>query len=522
MPSTPATAQPAETTSQHPLRSRRAALGRPRRRRRLLAFALASATGAILAVAAPAAFAGTWVQVSCVNPDNSAAPSQGWTSNSGGSPGDGSGNKTSCGPGNPMGAWLSTTTAASVGTGEALLYTPPAGSTLIGGTAQVSMTADGYGYDASGTAVAYSPNYAYDSGDVFFQCAYGVQACGPGGSLDYSGPLTLPTDRGGGLYFAASCGGTPGQYCNVGGSNGQWASFYVSSADVELQNTATPAATGITGTLLDPAASGTRDVTFTATDANGPGVYTVDATIDGTPVYSGTPDTNSGDCASVGSESGALMFDYQQPCKQSENVDLPVDTTALLDGTHTLKITVTDAAGNSSVVFDGTISTQNAPTNTGVPTTSGHDVDVFVGDGLAGKSGSWSAPSGAGSIGYSYQWEDCDAQGNNCAAIAGATDASYTAAPSDVGDTLRVAGHRRRQRRVRLGGLGSVDGRTVLLGIIRRRPRTRNARPRRRRHPLAERARQACRAAAAARPRQERRTGRSRAHPRSCGSASGR
>ena len=407
------------------------------RRRRLWLLMCAGAVGVVLAVAAPA-FAGTWVQVSCVNPDNSAALSEGWTSGGGGGAGFGSNSSSSCSPGNPMFAFLSMDVAAPVGAGEDLAYAPPAGSTLIGGTAQVSMSADGYGADASGTAVAYSPNFAYDAGDVFLQCAYGISACGPGGAVDFTGQLTLPTDRGGGFYLAASCGGIAGQYCNVGGSNGTWSSVQLRSAQFELANTATPAATGMTGTLFNPNAGGTQDVTFTATDPAGPGVYNVTAQIDGTSVYSGTPDANSGNCVSVGTLSGALMFDHQQPCKQSENVDLPVDTTALLDGQHTLKLTVTDAAGNASVVYDGTISTQNAPTNTAVPTTSGHDVDVFVGDGLTGKPGSWSAPSGAGSIGYSYQWEDCDAQGNNCAAIAGATVSTYTAAPSDVGKTLRV------------------------------------------------------------------------------------
>ena len=441
MSSTQHTPHPTDQSAPNASGSNSAALnGRRRRRRhrRLWLLTLVGAVGAVLAVAAPA-FAGTWVQVSCVNPNNSAAPSQGWTSNSGGSPGDNTGNKTACGPGNSMGAWLSKTTAASVGTGEALLYTPPAGSTLIGGTAQVSMTADGFGADASGTAVAYSPNYAYDAGDVFFQCAYGLAACGPGGAVDFTGQITLPTDRGGGFYLAASCGGIAGQYCNVGGSDGYWASVFVSSADIVLQNTATPAAAGITGTLLNANARGTQDVTFTATDANGPGVYSVTATINGTSVYSGTPDGNSGDCASVGTLSSALMFDYQQPCKQSENLDLPVDTTAFIDGQHTLKLTVTDAAGNASVVYDSPITTLNAPTNTGSPASIGHNGDLFVGDAVAASEGGWSAPSGAGSIDYSYQWQDCDAQANNCAAIAGATAATYTAAPSDTGHTLRVA-----------------------------------------------------------------------------------
>jgi hypothetical protein len=431
----------ATSHSRTPSEPRLAGSVHPRARRlhrRLWLLTLVGAVGVVLAVAAPA-FAGTWVQVSCVNPDNSAAPSEGWTSYGGGGAGDGSTSSSQCAPGSPMFAFLSTAVAAPVGAGETVQYTPPAGSTLIGGTAQVSMTADGFGAAASGTAVAYSPNPAYDAGDVFFQCAYGIQACGPGGSVDFTGQLTLPTDRGGGFYLSAACGGIGGQYCNVGGSGGTWASVQLRSAQFELANTATPAATGITGPLLSANARAIQEVTFTATDPGGPGVYNVTAQIDGSTVYSATPDGNSGNCVSVGTLSGALMFDHQQPCKQSENVDLPVETTALIDGQHTLKLTVTDAAGNASVIYDSAITTLNAPTNTGAPASVGHNGDLFVGDALAASDGGWSAPSGAGAIDYSYQWQDCDAQGNNCAAIAGATAATYTAAPSDTGHTLRVA-----------------------------------------------------------------------------------
>ena len=39
---------------------------------------------------------------------------------------------------------------------------------------------------------------------------------------------------------------------------------------------------------------------------------------------------------------------------------MPVDTSRLSNGQHQLSVTVEDAAGNSSVVYDGTISTSNA------------------------------------------------------------------------------------------------------------------------------------------------------------------
>ena len=53
---------------------------------------------------------------------------------------------------------------------------------------------------------------------------------------------------------------------------------------------------------------------------------------------------------------------------------------------------------------------------------------------LSASNGSWTnSPSS-----YSYQWEDCDSSGANCAGIANATASSYTLASGDVGDTVRV------------------------------------------------------------------------------------
>jgi hypothetical protein len=43
-----------------------------------------------------------------------------------------------------------------------------------------------------------------------------------------------------------------------------------------------------------------------------------------------------------------------------------------------------------------------------------------------------------GPTGYAYQWDDCDASGNNCSAISGATGQTYTLTSTDVGHTIRV------------------------------------------------------------------------------------
>jgi len=393
-----------------------------------------TATASILAGASPA-YAGSWMEVSCENPNQSAAPSQGWTSFFAAG-GNGSNNNTVCGPGSPMSAILSTNAGVAVGSNETLQYAPPSGSTLNGGDVDVSLYADGYGADASGTAIVYSPEFAYNGSNVVLQCATGQPPCS-NGTNDFGGVLDLPTGRGGSVFVSAACGGEGGQYCDEGGSNGAWSLVQLWWANFLLSSNATPSASGIGGTLLSPSARGTQELTFIAADSGGPGVYAVTAQIDGKTLYSGTPDTNGGACVPVGTSGGALMFDYNQPCRQSESVDLPINTTTVADGQHTLKVTVEDAAQNSSVVYDGTISTNNAPAATSAPTIIAPS-QVFAGAALATAPGKWSAPSGAGSIAYGYQWEDCDTQGNNCTAIAGAQNASYTPTPSDVGNALRL------------------------------------------------------------------------------------
>ncbi len=166
------------------------------------------------------------------------------------------------------------------------------------------------------------------------------------------------------VTVGVGCDGGPGGY-ECAGSQGAApeALAEVLSADFVIDSEASPSASGFGGTLLEPNAHGTADLQFTATDPGGPGVYTVSAQVDGTTVYDGTPNGNEGACAAVGTyTNGSWEFEALQPCKQSETVDIPMNTTTLSDGEHALKVTVTDAAQNSSIIYDGTITTANRTT----------------------------------------------------------------------------------------------------------------------------------------------------------------
>ena len=81
--------------------------------------------------------------------------------------------------------------------------------------------------------------------------------------------------------------------------------------------------------------------------------------------------------------------------------------------------------GNEDVAYDEAVTTHNAPISTGAPTLSG---TPQVGASLTTGSGQWDgAPTTFG-----YRWLRCDADGADCAPIAGAHDSSYTPDAADA------------------------------------------------------------------------------------------
>ena len=420
------------TTRRAPVRAagRRAARGATR----ILCAAIISGATLIL-LAAGSAYAGEWVQVSCINPNQTAAGSAGWASFTAGG-GYGSNNSSGCGPSSPAFAILSSDAAVGVGSHETLQYTPPAGSTLTGGALDIGMYADGHGYNASGTAVAYTPEYAYDASNVFFQCAAGLTPCS-GFSNEYLGQLDSPRDAAATCTSKPAAAATPAPAATKAQATAPGHRSTCGGPTCGSPTTRHPPPAAWAARCLTPtraAAGNSRSPPATPPDRAS---HNLTVQADGQTLYSATPDSNNGRCAAVGLDAGALMFDASQPCKQNENVDIPVETTSLHDGQHTLKVTVTDAAGNSSVVYDNTITTRNAPENAGAPTIA-TPAQPLPGSALTAQPGQWSAPAGTGATSYSYQWQDCNTEAGNCEAIAGAEGASYTATSADIGHRLRA------------------------------------------------------------------------------------
>jgi hypothetical protein len=336
-------------------------------RRWLLIVATAVSATIASASLASTAHAGQWVQISCENPNGSSAPSEGWTSSQSGSLIYPAVADTTCSAGAAMFAGIPTSTTAPAGSGETLTYTPPTGSTLAGGTMDVQLSADGYGSQSSGAALVLSP--ADSTNDEVETCATWSAGCwagsvghGPGGASDFTGDITLPPNLGGTITITGACLTEPGgSACDQGGGNGVWAGAWVTSADALLSSDAIPTAANFTGTILQPDASGTAQLDFTAEESDGPGIYNVTVDVDGASVYSGTPNTNNGECVAQGTYPGtsALEFDYAQPCPTQASVAVPIDTTALKNGKHELTVTVTDAAGDPATVEDTYITVDN-------------------------------------------------------------------------------------------------------------------------------------------------------------------
>jgi hypothetical protein len=110
-------------------------------------------------------------------------------------------------------------------------------------------------------------------------------------------------------------------------------------------------------------------------------------------------------------------------------------------GTKYVRLVVTDATGQTATVEHNVVVEASepppppppvAPTNSALPSVGGNPQ---VGQALTATSGSW---EGTTPIAYTYQWQDCNASGEACSNVSGATSAGYTVVEGDVGHTLRA------------------------------------------------------------------------------------
>jgi hypothetical protein len=101
-------------------------------------------------------------------------------------------------------------------------------------------------------------------------------------------------------------------------------------------------------------------------------------------------------------------------------------------GTAALALLALTIGAVVAVPGSGRAGSKAAPVNTSAPTISGTPQE---GSTLTADKGSWTGDPTS----YEYSWSRCDANGNSCSAITGATSKTYELQDADVGKTLRVS-----------------------------------------------------------------------------------
>jgi hypothetical protein len=237
------------------------------------------------------------------------------------------------------------------------------------------------------------------------------------------------------IQWTAACGGGPGGTCPTSGTT--YSSVYeVFSLDAILSDPAPPTVSELTGAILAGGSfSGEQAISFKAADS-GSGVYSQWLVVDGKTVSGPTIiNTNGGACKDmVATKDGLRSFDHLQPCLPSVSGLVNLNTASLKDGSHTASLYVDDAAGNQTVAKTWSFVSNNAPLVVSAPSVSGL---TQVGSVLSGSNGTFSAPSGTGTLSaITGQWLRCNAAGEKCSAISGATASTYTLTSEDAHHTI--------------------------------------------------------------------------------------
>ena len=160
-------------------------------------------------------------------------------------------------------------------------------------------------------------------------------AGGACGGLDGQVAASAPDTSGATLYIDCN----PGP-CAPGNTR-----IVLRRLDAELSDRLDPTLTGEpSGDLLQPgrAVAGVRSVAFSATDRGG-GVFTATLEVDGRPAVSQVVDDNGGRCREP--------FTVPVPCRLTASGTIALDTAALPDGVHAVRLVVADATGTNTVAY---------------------------------------------------------------------------------------------------------------------------------------------------------------------------
>ena len=194
-------------------------------------------------------------------------------------------------------------------------------------------------------------------------------------------------------------------------------------------------------TAKNSAGEATATSAATATVAAAPPVNTA------LPANSGTDEQGKTLKASTGIWTGTEPFSYTyqwKNCNSSgescSNISGATKSTYVpghseVGGTLRVVVTASNTAGSTPATSSVTsvIAAATPPSNTSLPSISG---TVQNGQTLGTNMGAW---SGSTPMTYSYQWQNCNLQGEECHNIEGATSLNYTVSVANMETTLRVA-----------------------------------------------------------------------------------
>jgi len=242
---------------------------------------------------------------------------------------------------------LGLSSGAAPGTSAGWTFTAPAGTSITGLTYEryIGHQFDGFNdwspaLRADGTIVP---------GETCLDSVQNGETCSVGGPPGEGGePTVIAGLSAHELSLGIVCQAPSGDECVTGATEHKvWAAMY--GATVTLSDPTPPTLGAPSGTLWGPGEAGgfhkgTESISVSADDVGG-GVASIVLSADGRP---------------VGTYTAPCNYTLAQPCPSSTGAQtLMLPTTQLSDGTHTLTLVATDAAGNQSTVASEQITVDN-------------------------------------------------------------------------------------------------------------------------------------------------------------------
>lgn len=352
-----------------------------------------------------------------------------------------------CSGGGSLMAALEAGVPHSTGDSMTWEYTAPQGESIVKATLwRAGDTEGGSGY-LFWLAAQSDPSYSelITSSVAFDSCAFSAGCFSQGKPFPAMGEANryeAPASRLGSAHFYVNIACSVRECASgVGDEEGYAAIFRIYSTEMELEESSAPVVANVSGELATASSlKGEAGLEFRAED-EGSGVYQEIVEVDGSVVQRTIVDEDGGRCVPV-AEAGASVpaFLYPRPCPASVVGHVSLDTTKLAEGEHSLRVLVTNAAGDETPVVERKIDVHNASSTgggagkeeaTGEPSEGAGEGSSPGGEGTAG--GGTSGGTGGGAAGGGASAGGGGGAGGASGAGSGATGGSASTQSSGAG-----------------------------------------------------------------------------------------